>query len=208
MLVISVFFVSTKEQCPTSFENISLTSCDGLTKHGRVVYVDFFKIKHPCTCIVTPSFNGELLVSSRTVLINTCNTEINVQNSIVYGCPIQSISSQALNVQINQSVEVRAEYKLPHTQGTFYHCLGLQQNGASNGNLNVICRPPPNTSTTAEPLTTVSTTLNFSHASSSFATSIESTSVARIQMSLLLQTRLRSVLILCHWNRRKMFLRI
>uniref|UniRef100_A0A8W8JD30 Uncharacterized protein n=1 Tax=Magallana gigas TaxID=29159 RepID=A0A8W8JD30_MAGGI len=48
----------------------------------------------------------------------------------------------------------------------------------SNGYLNVICEPPRETSTTAEPLTTVTTTLHFSHASSSFATSIESTSVA------------------------------
>lgn len=109
-----------------------------MTKQGVAVYVDFYKISRPCTCIVTPSFDGELLVTLRKVIIQYCNTEINVQNSIVFGCPIQSISSQALNVQINQSVEVRAEYILPHASGTFYHCLGLQQNGMKN-NYSIIC---------------------------------------------------------------------
>lgn len=110
-------------------EKNSLTSCEGMIKQEVAVFVDFYKINRPCNCIVTPSFDGTLLVTMREVAVQSCNTEINIQNSIVFGCPIQSISSQALNVQINQSVEVRAEYKLPYASGTFYHCLGLQQNG-------------------------------------------------------------------------------
>lgn len=119
-------------------EKNSLTSCEGMTKQGVSVFVDFYKINRPCNCIVTPSFDGTLLVTMRGVAVQSCNTEINVQNSIVFRCPIQSISSQALNVQINQSVEVRAEYTLPYAPGTFYYCLGLQQNGMMN-NYSIIC---------------------------------------------------------------------
>lgn len=116
----------------------SLTSCEGMTKQGVAVFVDFYKINRPCYCIVTPSFDGTLLVTMREVLVSSCNTEINVQNRIVFGCPIHSISSQSLNVQINQSVEVQAEYTIPYAPGTFYHCMGLQQNGMKN-NYSKIC---------------------------------------------------------------------
>lgn len=119
-------------------EKNSLTSCEGMTRQGVAVFVDFYKINRPCNCIVTPSFDGTLLVTMRGVAVQPCNTEINVQYSIVFRCPIQSISSQALNVQINQSVEVRAEYIEPYAPGTFYYCLGLQQNGMMNS-YSLIC---------------------------------------------------------------------
>lgn len=119
-------------------ENNSLTSCEGMAKHGPIVYVDFYKIKRPCNCTVIPSFVGELIVTSREVTISTCNTEINVQNLIVFGCPINMVSSQTINVIINQLVNVRADYKPPYTSGTFYHCLGFQQNGL-NVYKSIIC---------------------------------------------------------------------
>lgn len=100
-----------------------------MTKHGPVVYVDFYQINRPCTCIVTPSFVGDLFVTVREVDVQSCNTEIKVQNSIIFRCPINIISSQTLNVIMNQSVDVRADYVSPSTLGTFYYCLGLQQNG-------------------------------------------------------------------------------
>lgn len=118
-------------------ENNSLTSCEGMTNQGVAVFVDFYKINRPCNCIVTPSFDGSLLVTLRGLPLQSCNTEIHVQN-MVFGCPTQSISSQTLNVQINQSVEVRAEYKLQYASGTFYHCLGLHQNGMKD-NYSIIC---------------------------------------------------------------------
>lgn len=101
----------------------------GSTKHGLAVYVDFYKINRPCTCIVTPSFVCELLVTSREVIVSVCNTQIVINEKLVMGCPLRVVSSQTLNVNINQSVNVRAEYVSPLTSGTFYHCIGFQQNG-------------------------------------------------------------------------------
>lgn len=118
-------------------EKNSLTSCEGMTKQEVAVFVDFYKINRPCNCIVTPSFDGTLLVAMQGVPLQSCYTQINVQN-MVFGCPTQSLSSQTLNVQINQSVEVRAEYKLQYASGTFYHCLGLHQNGMKD-NYSIIC---------------------------------------------------------------------
>lgn len=97
-------------------------------QYGRAVLVDFYKTNHPCTCIVTPSFAGELLVTLRRVT-NVCHTQVNVQDRAIFKCPLLSFTSHTLNVQINQAVEVRAEYALPSTSGTFYYCVGFQQNG-------------------------------------------------------------------------------
>lgn len=105
-----------------------ITSCDGSKKDGPAVFADFFKIKRPCTCIVTPSFVGELLVTSKKVIISSCNTRVSVSSGIIFGCPLSSVSSKTF-VKINQTVNVQAEYIPPSTTGTFYHCVGFQQNG-------------------------------------------------------------------------------
>lgn len=111
-----------------SDENSSITSCEGSKKDGLAVFSDFYKIKRPCTCIVTPSFVGELLVTSREVIISSCNTRVSVSSDIIFGCPL-SVSSQTCSVKINQTVNVQAEYIPQSTTGTFYHCVGFQQNG-------------------------------------------------------------------------------
>lgn len=106
-----------------------IASCVGPAKYGPAVYVDFYKINRPCTCIVTPSFVGNLLVVSRKVIVSVCNTQIVINKMFVMGCPLQYVSSQLLNVNINQPVDVRAEYSSQYTSGTFYNCIGFQQNG-------------------------------------------------------------------------------
>lgn len=58
-----------------------------------------------------------------------CGTQINVQNDSVFLCPIQEVASMSMKVQSNQPLSVRAEYLKHYTSGTFYHCLGFQQNG-------------------------------------------------------------------------------
>lgn len=98
-------------------------------KHGPYVYVDFYKISRPCTCTVTPSFDGDLVVLSREAVKYACNTEVVVQNKTIFNCPTNVISSLVLNVRINQTVDVRARYVSPSTSGTFQHCMGFQQNG-------------------------------------------------------------------------------
>lgn len=49
--------------------------------------------------------------------------------TLLFGCPIDSVAFNSLNVQINQSVDIRAEYVSPFTSGMFLHCLVFQQNG-------------------------------------------------------------------------------
>lgn len=170
MIVVSVFYVTTNGQCPIDIKNDSLTSCEGMTKHGPIVFVDFNKINRPCACIVTPLFVGELLVSSRKAIGYVCNTEIQVQlqEKIVFGCPIPGFSSGSLNVTTNQLVDVRAKYKPISTRSTetFYHCMGFQQNGEQNGNLSITCGTPSEITTTVSSTTIITTS------------SVKSTSVA------------------------------
>lgn len=115
-----------------SVGNNSLTSCEGMAKHGIAVFVDFHKINRPCNCIVTPSFDGELFVTSRGLAIPFCNTQINVEKGLLFRCPANTISFQTINVTINQSVDVHAGYVAQDTSGTFYQCMGFQQNGKTN----------------------------------------------------------------------------
>lgn len=149
---VSSFLTSTKGECPANVEDSLVTSCEGATKYGPVVHVDFHKINRPCTCIVTPLFAGELQVISRGVLF-LCYTQVNVQN-IIFGCS-PDLLSHLISVTINQSLDVRAEYVSPSTSATFYHCMGFQQNDGSNGNLSVICG---SSLATELPITTTSTT--------------------------------------------------
>lgn len=110
-----------------SVEDSLVTSCEGATKYGPVVHVDFHKINRPCTCIVTPLFVGDLIVMSREVVF-VCNTQVTVQNTFIFRCP-SHLSAEKISVTMNQSLDVRAEYVSPSTSGTFYHCMGFLQNG-------------------------------------------------------------------------------
>lgn len=107
--------------------NSAVTSCDGSSKYGSYINIDFSKINRSCTCIITSSFIGDLLVASLTVT-HVCATQIKIGDGFIFVCP-STVSSQTIGVQINESMDVRAEYVSPFTSGTFYHCLGFQQNG-------------------------------------------------------------------------------
>lgn len=129
VIVIGMFFVTANGQCPYDVGNRPLlSSCEGMMKHGPTVYVDFYKISRPCTCIVTPSFDGSLLVISREAVEYACYTEVIVQNRSRFVCPTNVMSSLVLIVKINQTVDVRARYVSPSTSGTFQHCMGFKQN--------------------------------------------------------------------------------
>lgn len=114
-----------------SVGNSIMTNCRGQRKYGTNINIDFVAISHPCTCNVLPSFAGHLLITSREVT-NVCKTQIivkKIHTEFIYGCKIPEFISQTLYVNINQSVEVRAEYVSRYTSGTFSHCIGFQQNG-------------------------------------------------------------------------------
>lgn len=53
----------------------------------------------------------------------------NAKVSYIFRCPISSFAAQILNVNINQSVGVQADYLFSSSPGTFYHCIRLYQNG-------------------------------------------------------------------------------
>lgn len=57
------------------------------------------------------------------VIKEKCNTQVNVENQI-FGCIPERIYKR-LDVQIKQSVRVRAEYFPLSTSGTFYQCIGF-----------------------------------------------------------------------------------
>lgn len=125
----SILIVRLTNIFPYLTGNSAVTSCEGLTKYGTYINIDFSKINKTCTCIITSAFNGSLLVSSLKVTYS-CVTQINVtygSEQFIFGCP-SHVSSTTINVRIDESVDVRAEYKSPSSQGTFFHCLGLQQN--------------------------------------------------------------------------------
>lgn len=75
------------------------------------------------------SFIGDLLVISNGDIKEGCTTQAIVANSFKFGCPIRAYLSVTMAVQINQPVVVQSDYSQPFTSGTFYHCLGFQQNG-------------------------------------------------------------------------------
>lgn len=93
------------------------------------MHIDFHAINRPCTCIAFPFFDGQLLITTREI-VHDCDTQIyatNADTTFRYGCPIP-FTTQLLIVNINQSVDVRAVYLSSSISGTFYHCLGFQQN--------------------------------------------------------------------------------
>nr|XP_034334195.1 P cell-type agglutination protein map4-like isoform X2 [Crassostrea gigas] len=167
---VSSFLTSTKGECP-AYDSL-VTSCEGATKYGPIVQVDFHKINRPCTCIVTPLFAGELLVISRGRVF-PCHTQVYFQN-IIFPCS-SDLLSQSISVTINQSLDVRAEYVSTSTSGTFYHCMVFLQNDGSNGNLSVICG---SSLATELPITTTSTTTTTTIATPSTATSRLSSEVS------------------------------
>lgn len=110
-------------------EKISITSCEGSTKYGIFFFVDFKNISRPCTCTVIPWFTGQLLVTSWGKISYTCNTQVYVNRSLIYDCQQnEEISSQTLNVEMNNSFLVQSEY-LTSASATFEHCLGFQEKG-------------------------------------------------------------------------------
>lgn len=111
---------------------LAVTSCDGSTKNGPYIYIDFYKINRPCYCTVITSFNGDLLVTSMKGIGRICETQVTVVTVYTYrymfNCQASEVSA-VLHVKINQSVSVLAEYSSLSTSGAFYHCLRFNENG-------------------------------------------------------------------------------
>lgn len=73
-------------------------------------------------------FDGELLMTFNEI-VGWCTTRVAVESHIIFGCPLPPGSAHRLNVNINQTVKIKAEYLSPNTSGSFYHCVGIRQNG-------------------------------------------------------------------------------
>lgn len=110
--------------------NISITNCSRSLESGPQIYVDFNKINEPCECTVNfIGFAGVLLVTAETLTLPSCNTEVVVNGSHRFGCPIHQGASVTFKLSFDQSINVQAEYSPPSSPGTFYQCLGFQENG-------------------------------------------------------------------------------
>uniref|UniRef100_A0A8W8JBS1 Uncharacterized protein n=1 Tax=Magallana gigas TaxID=29159 RepID=A0A8W8JBS1_MAGGI len=80
---VSYFIISSKGQCPPNVGYLAVTSCDGSTKNGPYIYIDFYKINRPCYCTVITSFNAESLLALQIslalfVMISTVSTILNI----------------------------------------------------------------------------------------------------------------------------------
>lgn len=61
------------------------------------------------------------------VIKKKCNTQVNVENKLIFGCIPERIYKR-LDVQINHSVRVQADYFPLSTSGSlFYQCIGFIQ---------------------------------------------------------------------------------
>lgn len=109
-------------------ENITLTECDGSIQAERRIFVDFYKINRPCRCIVTSSFDGELVVS-RSDKKHKCNTVIvvKVNNTVISDC--YETAYARFNVQTNDTIIIKAEYVANYSSGGFSQCLEIYSEG-------------------------------------------------------------------------------
>lgn len=109
--------------------NIPITTCNRSITSGSRIYIDFYKINRPCLCTVSALFDGVLLATAEELAISSCYTQVKVNGSHRFGCPISRGSSATFTLESYQSLDVQAEYSTSSSPGTFYQCLGFQQNG-------------------------------------------------------------------------------
>lgn len=118
MSKVTVFY-TLKEEYKTA------TRCDGSTKSEKHLYVDFSKIKRPCTCTVTALFSGRIAVTSWGVE-SKCNNRVTV-NNVTFNCKDNKYSM--FDVRINESVLLVADFWQGNTSREFKQCLGVGING-------------------------------------------------------------------------------
>ncbi|XP_056016793.1 uncharacterized protein LOC125677491 [Ostrea edulis] len=148
--VISYSLTTNRVYIDYTVTSSAVTTCDGSSKAGPQVYIDFYKINSPCTCTVTPSISGNLYITAEKVTVSSCTTTIIVRDTR-YTCPTERTLSP-LNVIANQSVTVTASYEENYNYGTFHHCLGFYQ---SSDDVQVTCGSGSTTQTTTPEKTTV-----------------------------------------------------
>lgn len=68
-------------------------------------------------------------MTAEELTIPSCYTQVKVNGSHIFGCPISRGSSATFTLESYQSLDVQAEYSSSSSPGTFYQCLGFQQNG-------------------------------------------------------------------------------
>ena len=106
--------------------------CDGSYKKGKIVYVDFYQIKQPCTCTIKASFNGDILVTAESVGYYECRNRVTVSLDTrisVFTCDSTYPSSIVFTVLNNETiVNLKAEYIQSYTSGDFPVCFGISAN--------------------------------------------------------------------------------
>ncbi|XP_052710920.1 uncharacterized protein LOC128185340 [Crassostrea angulata] len=131
LLIVSVFLLTTRGQCPLNVGNKLITTCSETWAYGPLIYIDFHKINCPCNCTVTSTFTGDVLVTAQKTIISPCSTQVVVNGSRIFGCPLSRGTSVTFTLLKYHSIAVQAEFTPPSSSGTFYQCLGFQQNGTT-----------------------------------------------------------------------------
>ncbi|XP_062603978.1 uncharacterized protein LOC134265783 [Saccostrea cucullata] len=128
--------------CPLNAANISLSNCKDSEKNGSLLYIDFHKIRPPCACIVIPSFEGDIQVTSEKTE-EPCSTLIRIEASgSFYPFPCFPLTTTTqITSSMFQTVKVNPHYYAFYSREQSYHCLGFQQNkdGGERGNIRVFC---------------------------------------------------------------------
>lgn len=109
--------------------NKSIITCHDTSALGPLIYIDFHKINRPCLCAVTSTFSGNLLVTAQETKISSCSTQVVVNGSRIFGCPLSRGTSATFTLLKYHSISVQVEFTTPSSSGHFYQCLGFQQKG-------------------------------------------------------------------------------
>lgn len=106
----------------------TVSSCNGSVRSGSYILVDMKKIGRPCTCTVNSLFVGYLLVTSFKVTTSPCNTRVRVNSTVIFECN-GDVETSTFQVNVSDTVIMEAENMQRNITGSFYHCIGLGENG-------------------------------------------------------------------------------
>lgn len=139
VVMVVLLFAKIKGQCMRDGDEVPIKSCNGSTRSGSIVTVDFSVIGRPCTCTVNSSFVGQLLVTTRKVNFS-CTTELiltKINERVSFDC--NQDFSDVTNVTHKDKIIVEAGYKQGVTSGIFHQCTRFQENGGKGGIVSVQC---------------------------------------------------------------------
>ncbi|XP_062580371.1 uncharacterized protein LOC134242303, partial [Saccostrea cucullata] len=112
--------------------NNSIIRCDGSERKGEILYIDFNKIREPCSCHVKPLFEGSLLIYAQQIVNSSCLTELIIDGDKIFNCPTDADVATSLDVNDTSSIKVISRYQANKRPGEFYHCVIVREKSAGS----------------------------------------------------------------------------